>query len=186
MNTSAEILVREEPKYGEIYHHFKGNDYFIIDVAKHTEECYKLVIYRNTKGEVFARPIDMFLSKVDKVKYPDAKQEFRFERVEYNEVIKEEVSETVIDDLKHKGYKIIEPKKEKTLVKLNNHITLKSLKDIFEKLHLPIDTKIVIVDGEDFENDISDIDMEVDVYSTDFLVHVKGDDAVYIVIEGYN
>lgn len=43
-----------------------------------------LVIYNCVnnmeKSEVYARPIHMFLSKVDKIKYPDCEQEYRFEQ----------------------------------------------------------------------------------------------------------
>ena len=65
---------------GQKYLHFKGNIYEIIDVAEHTETGEELVIYTDGK-KVWGRPLSMFLSKVDHEKYPDIKQEYRFELV---------------------------------------------------------------------------------------------------------
>lgn len=55
--------------------------YCIESIATHTETKEKLVIYRALYGnmERYARPYDMFVSKVDKIKYPNIKQEYRFE-----------------------------------------------------------------------------------------------------------
>ena len=65
---------------GQRYRHFKGTIYEIIDVAEHTETLEELVIYTDHK-KVWARPIEMFLSKVDHKKYPEVKQEYRFELI---------------------------------------------------------------------------------------------------------
>lgn len=67
---------------GSVWKHFKGDYYKIICVAKHSETGEKLVVYSHiSDGKICARPIDMFLSKVDKEKYPNATQEYRFEEV---------------------------------------------------------------------------------------------------------
>lgn len=64
-----------------IYRHFKGNFYIVEDVAIHSETGEKYVVYRALYGtyECYIRPYEMFLSKVDKEKYPDVEQEYRFE-----------------------------------------------------------------------------------------------------------
>ncbi len=70
-----------EVKLNSIYKHFKGNLYLVEDIACHSETNEKYVIYRDVenKKKLYIRPYDMFLSKVDKNKYPDVDQEYRFE-----------------------------------------------------------------------------------------------------------
>ena len=68
------------PKKGEIYKHFKGNLYEVLAIAKHTETMEDMVVNMEVDGEKsYARPLEMFISKVDKEKYPNVTQEFRFE-----------------------------------------------------------------------------------------------------------
>lgn len=56
--------------------------YEVIGVAMHTETGKELMIYRALYGEnrIFARPLDMFMEKVDKEKYPEIKQVYRLEK----------------------------------------------------------------------------------------------------------
>lgn len=70
-----------ELKINGIYKHFKGDYYLVKDVAIHSETNEKYVVYQGLYGncETYIRPYEMFISKVDKEKYPLVKQEYRFQ-----------------------------------------------------------------------------------------------------------
>ena len=66
-----------------VYRHFKGGEYEVVGLARHSETEEELVVYRALYGDggLWVRPSEMFLSAVDRRKYPDSKQVYRFERI---------------------------------------------------------------------------------------------------------
>ena len=61
------------------YRHFKGMEYEVIGIARHSETMEEMVVYRALYGEggLWVRPKEMFLESVEK----DGKQFFRFEYI---------------------------------------------------------------------------------------------------------
>ena len=79
-NISAEFD-RPLPRKGEKYKHFKlGKIVTVIGISRHTETEEILVVYEY-EGHIWNRPLEMFMSEVDKEKYPNAEQKYRFERL---------------------------------------------------------------------------------------------------------
>ena len=66
---------------GQIYRHFKGNSYEIIALAINADNREDVVVYKALYGEgkVFVRSYREFVSLVDRKKYPDVEQTYRFE-----------------------------------------------------------------------------------------------------------
>ena len=66
---------------GRIYRHFKGDRYLVEDFATDSESGLPVVIYRKLydDGSLWVRPLEMFAGEVDRAKYPDARQRYRFE-----------------------------------------------------------------------------------------------------------
>ena len=64
-----------------VYKHFKGDYYLVKDIVINSETGEEMVLYQQLYGDglCYVRPKEMFLSKVDKEKYPNVLQEYRFE-----------------------------------------------------------------------------------------------------------
>ncbi len=96
---------RPSPRTGYIYQHFKGPVYYVFGVGHHSETGEKLVVYTRVAStpaefqnkrtmlkmlpppmdDACIRPLSMFLSEVDRKKYPDVQQTYRFALIDGEE-----------------------------------------------------------------------------------------------------
>lgn len=91
--SESDKTVDRDIRVGDIMRHFKREWvsaetseylYKVLAFAEHTETGEKLVIYQGLYApfKICARPYAMFMSEVDRQKYPDVKQQYRFEKME--------------------------------------------------------------------------------------------------------
>ncbi len=61
------------------YRHFKGNEYEVIGIARHSETTEPMVVYKALYGDggIWVRPADMWNETIER----DGKKYKRFERV---------------------------------------------------------------------------------------------------------
>ena len=89
----GEKAPKRDIRAGDIVRHFKREWvsqetseylYKVLAFAQHTETGERLVIYQALYApfKICARPFAMFMSRVDREKYPDVKQTYRFEKLE--------------------------------------------------------------------------------------------------------
>ena len=92
LELKQEEVIPRDIRVGDIVQHFKrewvsGETseylYKVLAFAQHTETGEKLVIYQGLYSpfKICARPYGMFMSEVDHEKYPDIKQQYRFEKI---------------------------------------------------------------------------------------------------------
>lgn len=62
------------------YRHFKGNEYKVLGVAKHSETLEEMVVYQALYGEygIWVRPLSMWNEEITR----DGKTFKRFEKIE--------------------------------------------------------------------------------------------------------
>ena len=91
-NPAAGDVPERDILVGDIVQHFKREWvssetseylYRVLAFAQHTETGEKLVVYQGMYSpfKICARPYDMFMSEVDREKYPKIRQKYRFEKI---------------------------------------------------------------------------------------------------------
>lgn len=86
-------MERKRPVPGMFYRHFKGNIYQVRELAKHSETGEDMVVYQGMYSpfQVWVRPLSMFLDRVDHEKYPECRQQYRFEEVVFQNTLRQDV-----------------------------------------------------------------------------------------------
>lgn len=169
--------MQQLPRPHEIYRHFKGKHYQVLSIAAHSETGEQMVVYQQLYAPfgIYVRPLDMFMGKVDKEKYPQVQQEYRFEKLqspawELN-VMQEEPEEKVLleEEPKESGEEELnqeEPALDAGLLKFLEADTYEQKLEILSMLHpritdSMIDTMAVSLDievsGGDIEQRYSEI-----------------------------
>lgn len=144
---------------GTLFKHFKGMLYQIISIAIHSETREEYVVYQALYGDfkTYIRPLDMFLSEVDHMKYPDVKQKYRFEVYKPEkkdheitstaDVVKKSELDDMLQEIHlHHSVKTKEIEKVDTHQALLDFLDARSYQDKLEQLDLmkkQVDTHIV-------------------------------------------
>ena len=69
---------------GRVYRHFKGDHYLVEALAQDAASGEICVVYRKLYGDggLWVRPFSEFAGPVNRAKYPNADQEYRFQLLE--------------------------------------------------------------------------------------------------------
>ncbi len=146
--------MRHNPRPQEIYRHFKGNLYQIRCLARHSETGEMMVVYQAMYGsfEIYTRPLSMFMEEVDTVKYPDARQKYRFALLEEEQ-----------DSVKER--ESTEPKKTETIERAQDQQNLQ------KQIEVKTDVKSVVESEEQLNIDPLVLDfLDADSYEQRLLI----------------
>lgn len=95
-------MERHIPKRGEIYRHFKGNLYEIVIIARDSETLEEKVVYKSVETDsAYVRSLSMFMEPVNRDKYPNVEQTYRFELVETDIVMEYLDLDTVEEKIRY-------------------------------------------------------------------------------------
>ncbi len=66
-NKQKNSATQQTIKLGKIYKHFKGKEYLVLHIARHSETLEELVVYQALYGDkgIWVRPLYMFLEQVE-------------------------------------------------------------------------------------------------------------------------
>ena len=95
-------MERHIPKRGEIYRHFKGNLYEIVIIARDSDTLEEKVVYKSVETDsAYVRSLSMFMEPVNRDKYPNVEQTYRFELVETDIVMEYLDLDTVEEKIRY-------------------------------------------------------------------------------------
>lgn len=84
-NAEVETLALREPRtyhIGEVYRHFRGGRYRLLEVATDTENGDEVAVYASMEnGKVWCCPLYEFLAPVDREEYPEEHKKWKFEEM---------------------------------------------------------------------------------------------------------
>lgn len=165
--------VERTVRSGELYRHFKGKLYQIVTVARHSETGEELVIYQALYGDfgTYARPKEMFLSLVDREKYPEVEQKYRFEKVDRDKLAENVKGDTIqmpVENVKNQERDLSMSTEEEVALGCNPYLmefldasTIKEKKEVLASIKNKLTDRLIndIAASLDVAVDDGDIEM---------------------------
>ena len=98
------FMERKKPVPGEFYRHFKGKIYQIRELAKDSETGEDMVVYQGMYPpfQVWVRSLSVFLDSLDHEKYPECRQQYRFEQAAFRDQIQQDAKQVQQDAIQER------------------------------------------------------------------------------------